>query len=245
MQIKNYFNALVLFAFTITSTLLPDTTFAAIIDSRTYNSLEILLDNDKVVDARDSDAGSRLASVSIYGPISMVSAHSKIWIDVFSPDNFRLNFDLGFSGRNSNYDEGFYVGIADGVSGGEIDYFAKANSSITVNWLFEYSGDNPFGLQYVHFISDTSDYLGNMGFEGLYEGKRVYTSNQDRYYSFFVLFTPNIGAYPRDVDGVLQGYFDFSVKQTYALPEKSSLILLLIGFIFIAIRKRRTNGVNP
>ncbi len=151
-----------------------------------------------------------------------------------------LNFDLGYTGGDS-YAGAEYLGGASFGNSAVINYFATNDVDLMVDWNFDYSGQNPFGLQIIRLEGGPSLSLGNYGIAGHHEGSTSYGLLAGNSYAISLRFQPNVsnsGGGLSGIDGTLSGMFDFKFGKT-DVPESSGIALIAIGLLGLGLARRR------
>lgn len=211
---------------------------ASIIGTSVKTSAEIRA--GQIVDATATDSGATAASSAVTGDITGASVHSTIGFSSLSSDAAVLKFDLGYAGGDSYTGAGYLGGTGFGNSA-VINYFATNNVDLMVNWSFDYSGPNPFGLQIIRLEGGPSLSLGDYGVVGHHEGSTSYGLLAGNSYAISLRFQPNVsndGGGLSWIDGTLTGEFDFKFGKT-AVPESSSIVLFGIGLLGLGLARRR------
>ncbi len=211
---------------------------ASIIDTSVKTSAEIRA--GEIVDATATNSGVISASSSIVGDITGASVHSTIGFSSLSSNAAVLNFDLGYTGGDS-YAGAEYLGGASFGNSAVINYFATNDVDLMVDWNFDYSGQNPFGLQIIRLEGGPSLSLGNYGIAGHHEGSTSYGLLAGNSYAISLRFQPNVsnsGGGLSGIDGTLSGMFDFKFGKT-DVPESSGIALIAIGLLGLGLARRR------
>ncbi|MBL4866719.1 MAG: hypothetical protein JKY67_10135 [Pseudomonadales bacterium] len=192
------------------------TAHATIIGTSVEASMEIRYGS--TVDATGIDSGTTEASVSLIGAVTGATAYSDLGFSSLGAESATFDFDIGYDG-NGYSGTGYLGSSSSGSNRATIEYTATSNFNMLVDWNFDYSGSNPFGLQVVNLSGGPSEILGDYGTVGHHEGSTSYGLIAGDTYLFELAFSPNVSGGLGNIEGSLAGLFNFNFDSSTSVPE--------------------------
>lgn len=209
---------------------------ASIIDTSVKTGLKIEL-NEETLDATGTSSGATSASTAIHGNVTGASASSDLQFNSLTAEFAALNFSIKFDG--AGYTSDAFMGQTKAKSNSaSINYFAASNLDVLVDWNFDYTGSNPFGLSNVNIAGGPFISLGNYGIAGHHQGNTSFSLFAGNTYTIETFFNPNVGGFIGNVNGELAGTINFRFGQA-SVPESSGVALFGIGLLGLGLARRR------
>jgi len=222
---------------------------ATIIDTVVSAGMKIEYENPAnpsgpyLLDGEQNQSGATAATANVFGNVTSIRTYSAIYLSPLSDESATVNFQIGWV--PGNYSGSGYVGQSYPYSNySDITYRAVNNTLLNYYWDFTYSGDSPFGLNYISLLQNGNflDTLGAIPVPGdplEYTGSGFLNLLAGNDYIFRTSFYPNVFGGIGYNEGDLLGSIAYNFSP---VPEPSTFLLLgagLAGLGFVVLRGRK------